>query len=129
MRKCIMWEDICSTSALDEKLYSSWMRGSSLSDISVHIDDAGVSAASLLSFVVVTLDERRELIEGGVDVPVPCSALQALSQASVRRVANGMPVLLKDLSQEGGWMVDPGLLGNRTATGMTEPQEVLPRIV
>ena len=74
MRMCIMWEDICSASAVDEKLYSSWRRGSSLSDMSVYTDDAGVSAASLLSSVVVMLDrdERSKLIEGGVDIPVPC---------------------------------------------------------
>ena len=42
--------------------------------MSVHTDDAGVSAASLLSSAVMMLDgdERRELIEGGVNVPVPC---------------------------------------------------------
>ncbi len=47
----------------------------------------------------------------------------------MRDVANGLSILSKDFSQEGGWMVVPGLLGNRTATGMTEPQEVLPTIV
>ena len=46
----------------------------------------------------------------------------------MRSVANGISVLPKDFSQEGGWMVDPGLLGNRIATGMTEPQEVLPKM-
>lgn len=52
-----------------KKLYSSWRRGSNLSNMSAHTDDAGVSAASLLPLVVLMLDEdkRRELTEGGVD--------------------------------------------------------------
>ncbi len=41
--------------------------------MSVHTDDAGVSAASVISSVVEVFDgeERSELIEGGCDVPVP----------------------------------------------------------
>ena len=46
----------------------------------------------------------------------------------MRSVVNGMPVLLKDFSQEEAWIVNSDLLGNRTATGMTEPQKVLLRI-
>lgn len=51
--------------------HSSRRRGSSLSNTSVHTDDAGVSVASVVSSVVAVFDgdEHSELIEGGVDVP------------------------------------------------------------
>ena len=41
--------------------------------MSVHTDDAGVSVASVISSVpeVFDGDERSELIEGVIDVPVP----------------------------------------------------------
>jgi hypothetical protein len=40
----------------------------------VHTDDAGVFVVSVISSVaeVSDGDERCELIEGGVDTPVPC---------------------------------------------------------
>ena len=42
--------------------------------MSVHTDDAGVSVASVISSVAAVFngDDHPELIEGGVDVPVPC---------------------------------------------------------
>ena len=42
--------------------------------MSVHTEDAGVSVASVFSSVAEVFDgdERSELIEGGVDVPVSC---------------------------------------------------------
>ena len=54
--------------------YLSRRRGSSLSNMSVQTDDAGVSVTSVISSVVEVFDgdERSELIEGGVDVPEAC---------------------------------------------------------
>lgn len=51
--------------------YSSWRRGSSLSNKSEHTDDAGVSAAPVLSSVTEVFDRDKcsELIEGVVDIP------------------------------------------------------------
>ncbi len=53
--------------------YSSWRRGSILSNMSVHTEDAGVSAAPVLSSVAEALDgdDHPELIERGVDVLMP----------------------------------------------------------
>ncbi len=54
--------------------YSSWRRGSSLSNRSEPTDDAGVSAAPALSSVTEAVDgdECSKLIEGGVDVSAYC---------------------------------------------------------
>ena len=42
--------------------------------MSAHTDDNGVSAASFFLSVVIILNgnEHSELIEGGIEVPVPC---------------------------------------------------------
>jgi len=54
--------------------YSSWRRGSSFSNISEPTDDAGVSAAPVLSSVTEAVDgdECSELIEGDVDFSAYC---------------------------------------------------------